>query len=154
MTTTRVLIASGVIVLLAIASLAAAVVGFFVGYTYATTREAQTDAGITVGALVRLRDGRFDEGIKILETDLRSDFLSHWGGFRFEDSVPEVWLFGPLNLGGLAYAASYLEEHPDPIENGFVDQIVACFRRPNLPDPRDEMLAHRKAIRACYESVR
>lgn len=153
MTTKRVVIALAMILFVAIASMASFVAGFFSGAIYTSTREAQTDGLITASVLTRLRDGRSDEGIEILETNLRSDFVSHWGGFRFEDSAPEVWVFGPINLGGLAFAASYLADHPGSERDEFVEQIVSCFRQPGLPDPRVEMLAHRKAIRACYDTV-
>jgi hypothetical protein len=163
MTHWRILIALGVVLLVAAASLGSWVAGFFAGATYASTREAQTDAMVTASALVRLRDGRVDEATRLLETDLRGDFVSHWGGFRFEDSAPEIWVFRRLNLGGLAYAAAYLADHPDLDDHGdperdelveFVERIVACFRAPGLPDPRKEMLAHRKAIRECYAAIR
>ncbi len=154
MTTRRVLIALGLLLLLGAISIASLVAGFFAGATYTLTRESQTDALITASALVRLRDGRQDEGIRMLETTLEGDFVSHWGGFSLEESAPEIWVFGPLSLGGLSFAASYLSEHQDPERSEFVQGIIACYLQPNLPDPRDEMIAHRRAIRSCYDSLR
>ena len=157
----RLFAAVGVIVLVAVVSLGGWVTGFFYGVTYALTRDAQTDAGITAHALRRLRGGRLDEGIQILEADLRGDFVSHWGGFQYEDSAPHIWLpqiflSGPLTLSGISSAASYLTDHPDPSGGDLdrlVNRIAGCFTQPNLPDPRGDKLAHRKAIRACYDEI-
>ena len=155
MTTRRVLTAFVLLLVLGCVSTAALVVGFFTGATYQLTREAGTDALVTASVLVRLRDGRHDEGIRMLETTLEGDLISHWSGFSLEDSAPEIWVFRRLNLSGLSFAASYLSEHQDAAERSeSVQEIIDCYLQPNLPDPRDEMILHRKAISSCYDGLR
>jgi hypothetical protein len=140
--------------LLAIVSVVSIVSGFLAGINYSSTLKAQADAGITTGTLSGIRAGNTEVAIRMLETSLQADLLSHWGGFPFEDSVPRVWVLRPLNLGGLAAAAAYLTDHPNPTRHEFVNAIVACYMQPGLPDPRTEMAAHRKAIGACYDKLR
>ena len=154
MTWKRGLVAVLAIVLLAIFGYACAIAGFVLFSPTLIVRNAQTDALITASVLIRVRDGRTDEAISMLETELESDLISHWAGFSSEDDLPEFWVFRKLNLGGLQFAARYLSEHPNADRDPLVDQIGECLLDPRLPDSRNEMTNFRAQIRACYDRLR
>ena len=90
----------------------------------------------------------------MLESRLGSDFVAHWTTFPYEDDQPQVGFYKQLPLDGMQFAASYLLDHPSSDRDPLIDNIALCFAGEDLPDPKEEMYAHRARIRICYDRLR
>ncbi len=94
--------------------------GFGRGYTYRDIHASPTGAIEKVVLLERLRSGKVDSAINLLESQLDSEIISHRMGLDRGPAFPHIKSYGDFpeaakNL--MIKVAKYRTDHPTPTEN-------------------------------------